>query len=84
MLLYVLLLKGLIWKKNENLDICKKCGGLCCKKSGCDVWLDDITDKSQNGILNMLATGKYSIVALMHFKNVNGRVCNMPFFVFKG
>lgn len=66
-------------EKNENLDICKKCGGLCCKKSGCDVWLDDITDKSQNGILDMLATERYSIVALMHFKNVNGRVCNMPF-----
>lgn len=66
-------------EKNENLDICKKCGGICCKKSGCDLWIDDIEDKTQKGILDLLATERYSIVALMNFKRVNGKVCNMPF-----
>lgn len=78
MLVYVLLIGG-IMEKNENLEVCKKCGGMCCKKSGCDLWLDDIEDKSQKGILELLATGMYSIVSFMNFKVINGKVCNMPF-----
>lgn len=66
-------------EKNENLDICKKCGGLCCKKSGCDLWIEDIDDKTQKGILNLLATEKYSIVALMNFNRSKGKVYNVPF-----
>jgi len=66
-------------EKNENLDICKKCGGMCCKKSGCDLWLDDIEDKTLKGVLQLLASEKYSIVALMNFKMINGKMCNMPF-----
>lgn len=68
-------------EKNENLDICKKCGGMCCKKSGCDLWLDDIEDKTLKGVLQLLASEKYSIVALMNFKMINGKMCNMPFYI---
>ena len=25
----------------ENKEICKKCGGFCCKKSGCDYFVSD-------------------------------------------
>lgn len=66
-------------ERNENLEICKNCGGMCCKKSGCDLWIEDIEDKTQKGILELLATEKYSIVALMNFKRINGKICNMPF-----
>lgn len=41
--------------KNEDLSICKECGGYCCKKSGCDYWVDDLKDKSYKGILDLLS-----------------------------
>ena len=28
--------------KYENLEICKECGGYCCKKSGCDYFVSDL------------------------------------------
>lgn len=54
---------------------------MCCKKSGCDLWLDDIEDKTLKGVLQLLASEKYSIVALMNFKMINGKMCNMPFYI---
>ena len=33
--------------KNENLDICRECGGMCCKKCGCDYAVDDFNDKAK-------------------------------------
>ena len=27
--------------KYENIELCKKCGGYCCKKSGCDYFVSD-------------------------------------------
>ena len=27
--------------KYENKEICKQCGGYCCKKSGCDYFVSD-------------------------------------------
>lgn len=64
---------------NENTEVCKNCGGRCCKKSGCDYWPSDLPDKTYKGILKFLENGKISIVAMMNFKRINGKLCNFPF-----
>ena len=64
---------------NENKEVCKNCGGRCCKKSGCDYWPSDLPDKTYKGILKFLENGKVSIVAMMNFKRINGKLCNFPF-----
>ncbi len=64
---------------NENIEICKNCGGKCCKKSGCDYWPSDLPEKTYKGILKFLESGKVSIVAIMKFKRINGKICNFPF-----
>ena len=64
---------------NENTEVCKNCGGICCKKSGCDYWPSDLPDKTYKGILKFLENGKVSIVAMMNFKRINGKLCNFPF-----
>lgn len=64
---------------NENTEVCKNCGGRCCKKSGCDYWPSDLQDKTYKGILKFLENGKVSIVAMMNFKRINGKLCNFPF-----
>lgn len=64
---------------NENTEVCKNCGGRCCKKSGCDYWPSDLPDKTYKEILKFLENGKVSIVAMMNFKRINGKLCNFPF-----
>lgn len=64
---------------NENTEVCKNCGGRCCKKSGCDYWPSDLPDRTYKGILKFLENGKVSIVAMMNFKRINGKLCNFPF-----
>ena len=51
-------------EKNENLDICRACGGRCCKKSGCDYSSKDIKDLSLSGLCNLLEQGKVSITSV--------------------
>lgn len=41
----------------ENKDICTKCGGKCCKKSGCDYFVSDFDLINKNRLLEILATG---------------------------
>mgnify|MGYP000190484985 FL=1 len=69
---------------NENTEVCKNCGGRCCKKSGCDYWPSDLPDKTYKGILKFLENGKVSIVAMMNFKRINGKLCNFPFLYLRG
>lgn len=69
---------------NENTEVCKNCGGRCCKKSGCDYWPSDLPDRTYKGILKFLENGKVSIVAMMNFKRINGKLCNFPFLYLRG
>jgi len=39
----------------ENLELCKKCGGRCCKKSGCDYIPDDFQELTFNYLFNVLS-----------------------------
>ncbi len=43
--------------KYENKEICKECGGKCCKKCGCDYLPKDFEDLSTNGLLERITGG---------------------------
>jgi len=53
--------------KIENKDICKECGGYCCKKSGCDYFVSDLYSVNMDYIENLLDTGRVSIVSALSF-----------------
>ena len=66
--------------KNENIEICRKCGGMCCKKSGCDYSANDFLDVSYEGLYNELKKGDKSIVCYMSFnEGSNGKYTYQPF-----
>lgn len=68
------------FEKNENLDICRECGGKCCIKCGCDYSAEDFFDLSYKGILNVLSKGDKSVVAFVKFKTLaNGKFIAEPF-----
>lgn len=67
-------------EKIEDLDICRECGGMCCKKSGCDYAVSDFDDRSMKGLLESLAVGDKSIVAMINFETLpNGKFIAVPF-----
>lgn len=57
-------------EKNEDLDICRECGGICCIKCGCDYGAGDFIDKSYKSLLESLSLGDKSIVAMIDFKTL--------------
>lgn len=64
----------------ENKDICKKCGGFCCKKSGCDYYVSDLDVINKENLSKLLDTGNVSIVAAIQFSKLNnGKKCCTPF-----
>ena len=64
----------------ENREICGKCGGKCCKKSGCDYSTKDFNDLSVNAIYKKLEEGNISIVSFLEFNRLpNGRMACRPF-----
>lgn len=66
--------------KNENKDMCKLCGGMCCLKCGCDYSANDFADLSYEGIKRELSVGDKSIVCFMDFKkDVYGKYFAIPF-----
>ena len=64
--------------KYENKNICAKCGGMCCKKSGCDYFVSDFKDMSTNYLENFLKQGYASIVALLDLSELNGQFVVTP------
>lgn len=65
--------------KLENKEICKKCGGTCCKNSGCDYAPEDFENIKTEYILKVLSEGFVSIVSLQNFKMINGKLVHWPF-----
>ena len=62
------------WEKIENYDICRQCGGRCCKKCGCDYSTLDFDDLSYKAICEILSEGKISIVSAVTFDKLsNGK-----------
>lgn len=64
--------------KYENKNICAKCGGMCCKKSGCDYFVSDFKDMSTSYLENFLKQGHASIVALLNVDELNGKYIIEP------
>ena len=66
--------------KNENKDMCRMCGGMCCKKSGCDYSANNFSDLSYEGIKKELGVGDKSIVCVLEFKKDSlGKYFYIPF-----
>lgn len=64
----------------ENKEICAKCGGKCCKKSGCDYFVSDFDEINKNKLLEILATGNVSITSALRFKMLpSGQKYIVPF-----
>lgn len=63
----------------ENKELCSKCGGRCCKKSGCDYFVSDFKSIDKNTILKILETGNVSIVSAFKFEILaNGKEVVVP------
>ena len=56
-------------EKNENLDICRSCGGRCCKSGGCDYDASDFLEVDYDLLYEALKTGNISIVSYFDFIN---------------
>ena len=66
--------------KIENRDICKECGGFCCKKSGCDYFVSDFESLKKDYLEEVLSTGRVSIVASLQFiRGSNNKLLVNPF-----
>lgn len=66
--------------EKENKELCKKCGGFCCIKSGCDYSAKDFDDLRYDALYNILMEDKTSIVAFLSIeKNKFGREYVTPF-----
>ena len=57
--------------KYEDREICKKCGGYCCKKCGCDYFISDFESMKIDYLEQILLTGEVSIVATLYFNRLN-------------
>lgn len=57
--------------RNENINLCRECGGMCCKKSGCDYSANDFKNCSYDNLLKELLNGDKSIVCYMKFMEGN-------------
>jgi len=57
--------------KYENTEICKQCGGYCCKKSGCDYFVSDLESTKIDYLEKLLDTGRVSIIASFNFIRLN-------------
>ena len=68
---------------NENLEICKNCGGKCCLKSGCDYSPDDFESLSFNYLYHKLMEGNISIVSTLIFKRDHLKLIIDPFLLLR-
>jgi len=64
----------------EEKNICKKCGGKCCKKCGCDYFVDDFKSLKIDDLMSILERGNISIVSVLKFTYAkNGKMICIPF-----
>lgn len=66
--------------RNEKKNLCKKCGGKCCKKSGCDYFVSDFLEINEEVLIKKLDEGETSIVgALYPISDSEGYLSFIPF-----
>jgi len=59
--------------KSENKNLCKECGGRCCKNGGCAYIPEDIENICLEEIEKLLDTGRVSIAASLSFKRAKNQ-----------
>lgn len=63
----------------ENREICAKCGGRCCKISGCMYFVTDFESMKLDYLESVLDTGRISIKAELSFERLsNGKIIVSP------
>ena len=63
--------------KYENKELCKKCGGECCKTMGCHLSPEDIKEKiTFEALEKMIETGIYSIDWWEGYETPDGQEVN--------
>lgn len=60
--------------EKENKELCSRCRGFCCIKSGCDYSAFDFDDLRSNALYNKLMEGNISIVSFLRFKKSSNGV----------
>ena len=63
----------------ENKNICRECGGKCCKKCGCDYSIENFDNLKIDNLQRILEQGDISIVSYQKFQYVRGMLINDPF-----
>jgi len=70
--------------KFENKNICAKCGGRCCQKSGCDYFVEDFESMETKYLEEFLKQGFASIVAFLEFEKLNsGKIVVTPILILR-
>ena len=64
-------------------ELCRTCGGKCCKKSGCGFLPKDFKSLSYNNLLKKLEEGNISISALISFTEIKDKMYWAPILVLK-
>lgn len=78
-------------EKNTNYDMCKECGGACCKETGCMYVVDDFKPFNFRTIKSALDSGKvslgsqpiqfrahqWSIILFLRARNKNGDIIDL-------
>jgi len=67
----------------ENKEICAKCGGKCCKSGGCQYAPEDFESLKFDYLLAKLQEGYISIVSVLDFQEINGKLIAIPFLYVK-
>lgn len=68
----------------ENKEICSKCGGRCCKKSGCDYFISDFEKMETKYLEDFLNEGYASIVATLSLEQLsNGKKVITPILILR-
>lgn len=59
---------------NINKELCTKCGGKCCKESGCIYFVNDFSEINEEIITELLNTNRVSIASDINFELVNNQI----------
>lgn len=67
----------------ENKELCAKCKGKCCKKGGCQYAPSDFESIKYSYLLEKLKEGYISIVCVLDFAVLGGKVIPKPYLYVK-
>lgn len=63
----------------ENKELCAKCGGICCKKCGCDYYVEDFDSFEIDYLQKVILENNISIVACTEFRRLaTGKLIIIP------